>query len=98
MEWPIFHSVISSLSTFFRLTCSWVYIKDILNNHFRHIRLENNENKPVTNSRDTQVVPNRQGTEVMTLYGAYQLSTSILDDFNHYNLLEEEQQSRLNEG
>ena len=34
----------------------WHIIKDVPNNLFRHIILENNENKPVTNSRDTQEV------------------------------------------
>lgn len=34
----------------------WHIIKDVLNASFRHIALENNENKPVTNSRDTQEV------------------------------------------
>ena len=35
----------------------WIYVKDVPNRQFRHIRLENNENKPVTNSRDTQEIP-----------------------------------------
>lgn len=34
----------------------WIYVKDVPNAALRHIRLENNENKPVTNSRDTQVM------------------------------------------
>jgi len=34
----------------------WHIIKDVPNTIFRHILLENNENKPVTNSRDTQEV------------------------------------------
>lgn len=34
----------------------WHVIKDIPNFHLRHIILENNENKPVTHSRDTQEV------------------------------------------
>jgi len=34
----------------------WHIIKDIPNGVLRHITLENNENKPVTNSRDTQEV------------------------------------------
>ena len=34
----------------------WHIIKDVPNPHFRHIILENNEHKPVTNSRDTQEV------------------------------------------
>ncbi len=33
----------------------WVYVKDVPNSALRHIRIESNENKPVTNSRDTQV-------------------------------------------
>ncbi|KAL0308074.1 UNVERIFIED_CONTAM: YTH domain-containing protein ECT2 [Sesamum angustifolium] len=34
----------------------WHIIKDLPNPNFRHIILENNENKPVTNSRDTQEI------------------------------------------
>ncbi|TVU48324.1 hypothetical protein EJB05_07957, partial [Eragrostis curvula] len=33
----------------------WHIVKDVPNNILKHIILENNENKPVTNSRDTQV-------------------------------------------
>lgn len=34
----------------------WHVIKDVPNTLLRHITLENNENKPVTHSRDTQEV------------------------------------------
>lgn len=34
----------------------WHIVKDIPNTVLRHIILENNDNKPVTNSRDTQEV------------------------------------------
>lgn len=34
----------------------WHIVKDVPNNVLRHIILLNNENKPVTNSRDTQEV------------------------------------------
>jgi len=34
----------------------WHIVKDVPNGNFRHIILENNEFKPVTNSRDTQEV------------------------------------------
>lgn len=34
----------------------WHIIKDVPNPQLRHIILENNDNKPVTNSRDTQEV------------------------------------------
>lgn len=33
----------------------WIYVKDVPNSELRHIQLPNNENKPVTYSRDTQV-------------------------------------------
>ncbi|CAN6829332.1 unnamed protein product [Brassica oleracea] len=36
-------------------------VKDIPNSSLRHITLENNENKPVTNSRDTQEVRESSG-------------------------------------
>uniref|UniRef100_M4DCN7 YTH domain-containing family protein n=1 Tax=Brassica campestris TaxID=3711 RepID=M4DCN7_BRACM len=38
-------------------------VKDILNSSLRHITLENDENKPVTNSRDTQEVKIEQGVK-----------------------------------
>lgn len=34
----------------------WHIVKDVPNSRFRHILLENNENKPVTHSRDSQEV------------------------------------------
>lgn len=36
----------------------WHIVKDVPNSQLKYIILENNENKPVTNSRDTQEVPN----------------------------------------
>ena len=43
----------------------WHIVKDVPNNLLRHITLENNDNKPVTNSRDTQEVKNYE------LYGEH---------------------------
>ncbi|XP_058005575.1 YTH domain-containing protein ECT2 isoform X2 [Hevea brasiliensis] len=37
-----------------QFSVKWCIIKDVPNSQFRHIALENNDNKPVTNSRDTQ--------------------------------------------
>ncbi|OAY85163.1 YTH domain-containing family protein 1 [Ananas comosus] len=34
----------------------WHMVKDVPNSVLKHIILENNDNKPVTNSRDTQEV------------------------------------------
>ena len=41
----------------------WIYVKDVPNSQLRHIRLENNENKPVTNSRDTQEILGDKGKQ-----------------------------------
>ncbi|KAI3964498.1 hypothetical protein MKW92_005008 [Papaver armeniacum] len=62
----------------------WHIIKDVPNPHFRHIILENNDNKPVTNSRDTQEVRFPQGTEMLNIFKSYTSKTSILDDFTFY--------------
>lgn len=69
----------------------WIYVKDVPNTHMRHIRLENNENKPVTNSRDAQEVPNVQGIEVLRIISAFKHVTSIFDDFVHYEKRQQEE-------
>ncbi|XP_017079905.2 YTH domain-containing family protein [Drosophila eugracilis] len=71
----------------------WIYVKDVPNVKLRHIRLENNENKSVTNSRDTQEVPNDKGIEVLQILHSYNHSTSIFDDFFHYEKKQEEEVS-----
>lgn len=68
----------------------WVYVKDVPNSQLRHIRLENNENKPVTNSRDTQEVPPEKGRQVLKIIHNYRHTTSIFDDFLHYEKRQEE--------
>lgn len=69
----------------------WVYVKDVPNGQLRHIRLENNENKPVTNSRDTQEVPPEKGRQVLKIIHGYRHTTSIFDDFGHYEKKEVEE-------
>lgn len=68
----------------------WIYVKDVPNSQLRHIRLENNENKPVTNSRDTQEVPLAKAKLVIKIVHSYQHKTSIFDDFDHYEKKQEE--------
>ena len=63
----------------------WIYVKDVPNSQLRHIKLENNENKPVTNSRDTQEVPPEKGKQVLRIIHQYRHTTSIFDDFSHYD-------------
>jgi len=62
----------------------WIYVKDVPNSQLRHIRLENNEGKPVTNSRDTQEVVPEKGRQVLRIMAQYRHTTSIFDDFQHY--------------
>lgn len=69
----------------------WIYVKDVPNGQLRHIRLENNENKPVTNSRDTQEVPPEKGKMVLKVIHGYKHQTSIFDDFVHYEKRQEEE-------
>jgi len=72
----------------------WIYVKDVPNSQLRHIRLENNENKPVTNSRDTQEVPPEKGRAVLKIIHSYKHATSIFDDFIHYEKRQEEDEGR----
>ncbi|KMQ98217.1 yth domain family protein 1-like protein [Lasius niger] len=57
-------------------------------------RLENNENKPVTNSRDAQEVPHAKGITVLRILHTYRHSTSIFDDFGHYERRQAEEDQR----
>jgi len=67
----------------------WIYIKNIPNKRLRHIRLVNNNNKSVTNSRDTQEVFLEPGRQVLKVFYSFEHSFSILDDFEHFDRLEE---------
>nr|XP_010314721.1 uncharacterized protein LOC101245931 isoform X1 [Solanum lycopersicum] len=77
----------------------WHFIKDVPNPNFRHIILENNENKPVTNSRDTQEIRYKKGIEMLKVFKDYASRTSLLDDFMYYEnrqkLLQEEKAKLL---
>ena len=62
----------------------WHIVKDVPNNLLRHITLDNNENKPVTNSRDTQEVMLEPGLKLIKIFKEYASKTCILDDFGFY--------------
>lgn len=70
----------------------WIYVKDVPNQALKHIILANNEYKPVTYSRDTQEVPHAQGCEVLDIIHNFAHSTSIFDDFLHYEKKQLEEQ------
>ncbi|CAA2963691.1 YTH domain-containing family 2 [Olea europaea subsp. europaea] len=76
----------------------WHMVKDVPNPNFRHIILENNENKPVTNSRDTQEISYKKGLEMLKIFKNYSSNRSLLDDFMFYESRQrilQEEKSRL---
>ncbi|KAE8723894.1 Yth domain-containing protein [Hibiscus syriacus] len=62
----------------------WHVIKDIPNKELFHIILENNENKPITHSRDTQEIGLKQGLEMLNIFKGYSEKSSLLNDFGFY--------------
>lgn len=71
----------------------WHIVKDLPNSLLKHITLENNENKPVTNSRDTQEVKLEQGLQMIKIFKDHSSKQCILDDFDFY----EDRQKRIQE-
>ncbi|TXG66311.1 hypothetical protein EZV62_007586 [Acer yangbiense] len=72
----------------------WHIIKDVPNSSLRHIILENNENKPVTNSRDTQEVYFDQGIQIIKIFKSHSSKRCILDDFEFYESREKIMQQK----
>ncbi|ONM05383.1 evolutionarily conserved C-terminal region 2 [Zea mays] len=63
------------------LVLMWHIVNGVSDNILNHIILENNENKPVTNSRDTQEICLEQGLHILKIFEDYHVSkTSILND------------------
>lgn len=62
----------------------WIFVKDVPNTKLRHITLPNNENKAVTNSRDTQEIPFDQAVEVLNVFRNYNHKYTILDDVDYF--------------
>lgn len=76
----------------------WHIIKDVPNTSLRHIILQNNENKPVTNSRDTQEIMYKEGLEMLKIFKNHPRDTSVFDDFMYYEMRQkfmQEERARL---
>ncbi|ODV67068.1 YTH-domain-containing protein, partial [Hyphopichia burtonii NRRL Y-1933] len=50
---------------------NWLIIKDIPNKYFNHLLIPSNENKPVTNSRDTQEVPFDTAIAILKIFSTF---------------------------
>lgn len=72
----------------------WHIVKDVPNSQLRHILLENNDNRPVTYTRDTQEVGLKQGLEMLKIFKNYLAKSSLLDDFVFYEDREKALQTR----
>uniref|UniRef100_A0A0E0HNA9 YTH domain-containing family protein n=1 Tax=Oryza nivara TaxID=4536 RepID=A0A0E0HNA9_ORYNI len=62
----------------------WHIVKDVPNYTLQHILLQNNENKPVTHSRDTQEIPYVPGISMLKILKAIKVKECLLDDFMKY--------------
>ncbi|KAL6850079.1 hypothetical protein ACP4OV_020706 [Aristida adscensionis] len=69
----------------------WHIVKDIPNYSLQHITLQNNENKPVTHSRDTQEVPYIPGMSMLKIFKDIKVKECLFDDFMKY----EEDEARI---
>ncbi|XP_062198035.1 YTH domain-containing protein ECT2-like [Phragmites australis] len=69
----------------------WHIVKDIPNYSLQHITLQNNENKPVTHSRDTQEIPYIPGISVLKIFKNIKVKEFLFDDFMKY----EEDEARI---
>ncbi|TKW07042.1 hypothetical protein SEVIR_7G281501v4 [Setaria viridis] len=68
----------------------WHIIKNVHNSTFRSILLQNNEDKPVTSSRDTQEIHYTPGTTMLELFKYTRAEGCVLDDF----MVHEEEEAR----
>ena len=67
----------------------WNFVRDVPSAALRHIRLIHTpEQKPITNSRDTQELHYEAGCEVLQIFLDYQnkSKTSLLQDFAYYEV------------
>jgi hypothetical protein len=62
----------------------WLFVKDILNKQFKSITNKLNENKPVTNSRDTQEVLFKEGLRMLEIFRDLKEETSIFNDISTF--------------
>ncbi|KAK6200057.1 YT521-B-like domain-containing protein [Scheffersomyces amazonensis] len=53
----------------------WLLIKDVPNRYFQHLKIPNNEFKPVTNSKDTQEVPFDIGISMLKIMCSFRTNT-----------------------
>jgi YT521-B-like domain len=76
-----------------RMSVRWLFVKDIPNAQLRHIRVWSNDNKPVTNSRDTQELPAEVGGVMLRMFWEMQGKSVLLANLASEGADEEQRQS-----
>ncbi|UZJ55166.1 hypothetical protein CBS101457_004486 [Exobasidium rhododendri] len=73
----------------------WIYVKDVPNGRLRHLRLTNTpEQKPITQSRDTQELPIEGGKEMLKIMAEFPSKTTLLQDWLFYEQQATQQQGQ----
>lgn len=72
----------------------WVYVKDIPNTEFTNLKVTKNGGKPFPHSRDTQEIEASIAIQALKIFHGHKQNTSLLDDFDHYNRMEEKQHTK----
>jgi len=72
----------------------WIIIKNVPNKRLRHIRILNNSNKPVTNSRDTQEIPLDIAKQMLRIFWTLETQNSLLDEFDTLDRAEQSRQQQ----
>ena len=70
-----------------RFKVKWIYVKDVPNAKMNHIKLENNEDKPIAFSRDGQDVPQEKGEEALRFIHNYAHEKTVLEDTEKMNIV-----------
>ena len=69
----------------------WIFIKDVPFINFKDVvfTLKDGEKKCVTNSRDTQEVPFKEGMTMVNIIKNYENSNTLLEHFEYYDMRQE---------
>lgn len=73
------------------LEIEWIFIKDVPFREFKSIIITMNDAsvKPVSNSRDCQEIPSKEGFQMVDIFDKYINSNTILEQFEFYDLRQE---------
>ena len=68
----------------------WLIVKDVPNRILKHLRfIVEGQEKPVTNSRDAQEIPSKQGQNMFNLIREHEQTSSLFDEFERYDQREQ---------